>query len=44
MKIRTEIRKLNAETKKLYTETHWYPLMIATGLVIAIMELAKLIL
>jgi hypothetical protein len=44
MKIKAEIAKLNAEAKKLYTETLWYPLVIATGFVAAIITLTKLFL
>ncbi len=44
MKIKAEIAKLNAESKKLYTETLWYPLVIATGFIAAIITLTKLFL
>ena len=44
MKIKAEIAKLNAEAKKLYTETLGYPMVIATGFVAAIITLTKLFL
>jgi len=43
-KIEAEIAKLKAETAKLYAETLWYPLVLATGLVMAIATLIKLFL
>ena len=44
MKIKAEIAKLNAESKKLYTETLWYPIVLATGFVASIITLTKLFL
>lgn len=35
-KMRAEIAKLIAETRKISAETFWYPILIATGLVAAI--------
>lgn len=37
-------RKLGAETAKLNKETFWYPLALATGLVIAVGAVVKYIL
>jgi len=43
-KIEAEIAKLMAETAKLNAETRWYPLVVAAGLVAAIIALTKLFL
>ena len=41
-KVRTEIRKLSAESDKLMLETRWYPLVLATALVAAVATLTRL--
>lgn len=33
--------KLNAETAKLQKETFWYPLALATGLILAVAAVVK---
>lgn len=43
-KLRAEIRHLTAQSNKLMVETRWYPLVIATGLVGAIIAFTKLFL
>jgi hypothetical protein len=39
-----QIKKLGAETAKLNKETFWYPMALATGLVIAVGAVVKYIL
>jgi len=43
-KIDAEIAKLIAETAKLNKETFWYPMALATGLVLSIGAVMKFIL
>jgi hypothetical protein len=43
-KVDAEIAKLIAETAKLNKETFWYPMALATGLVIAVGAVGKYIL
>lgn len=43
-KVDAEIAKLIAETAKLNKETFWYPVALATGLVIAVGAVVKYIL
>lgn len=43
-KVDAEIAKLIAETAKLNKETFWYPMALATGLVIAVGAVVKYIL
>jgi len=43
-KLIAESTKINAEARKLNRETFWYPLLLATGLVGAIVTLTKLFL
>lgn len=42
-KTRAEIGKLMAETAKINRERWWYPLVVCTAMVAAIIGLAKLI-
>lgn len=41
-KIRTEIRKLSAESDKLMLETRWYPMVVTAALFAAIGTIIKL--
>lgn len=43
-KVDAEIAKLIAETAKLNKETFWYPMALATGLVLSIGAVMKFIL
>ena len=43
-KVDAEIARLIAETAKLNKETFWYPMALATGLVIAVGAVVKYIL
>ncbi|MFA7666647.1 MAG: hypothetical protein WCY32_11075 [Burkholderiaceae bacterium] len=43
-KLRAEIRHLTAQSDKLMAETRWYPLVIATGLLGAVIAFTKLFL
>lgn len=43
-KLRAEVRKINAECNKLMVETRWYPLLVASGLVAAVITITKLFL
>ncbi|HEY0294488.1 MAG TPA: hypothetical protein VGC69_04030 [Bordetella sp.] len=43
-KIRAEIKKLSAETDRLYMETRWYPMLLAAGLFGAVAAVLKLFL
>ena len=43
-KIRAEIAKLIAETSKINSENRWYPLVVGSGLTLAIVAVAKLFL
>lgn len=42
--VMTNTRKLGAETAKLNKETFWYPLALATGLVVAVGVVVKYVL
>jgi uncharacterized membrane protein YqhA len=44
MKLHAEIKKLGAESDKLMMETRWYPIVVATGLVAALVALTKVFL
>jgi hypothetical protein len=41
-KLRAEIRKLEVETRKIARETIFYPIVAGTGLILAIVAVAKL--
>lgn len=43
MKLRAEIKKLSAEADKLYMETRWYPIVLASALIAAVAGAAQLI-
>ena len=44
MKLGAETAKLNKESAKLNKETFWYPMALATGLVLAVGAVMKFIL
>lgn len=43
-KMRAEIGKLMAETAKINSENRWYPLVVGSGLTLAIVAVVKLFL
>ncbi len=43
-KMRAEISKLIAETSKLNSENRWYPLVVGSGMTLAIVAVVKLFL
>jgi hypothetical protein len=42
-KVRAEIRKLSAGSDRLMMETRWYPMVIVTGLFVAVAAVLRFI-